>query len=209
MVDVFDVTLNPSDMGSGNILSNGNLTVVNTVSATSVRATHGRSNSRKCYFEVKFDAGAINLGIGIANKTLSMTANILTNTNQRSMYGSNGFKYPEGLAYTSVFVIGDTVGVLVDLDNGFLEFRKNNVSLGVSHTDIKILGEVYPFIFFGTATSKTATFNFGASPFAYPLPVGYYSYDGKQANASKFLISSEDERLSIFTEKKAIIHLYR
>lgn len=193
-MEVYNVTLNPNDSGPNNALSNGNLTLVNTASNTSIRATHGRSLSNKWYFEVKFDAGSPSFLVGIANKSLPLTTNVITNSNQRGVYAANGNKYPEVVAYGASLVIGDMLGVLVDLDNGTLEFRKNNISMGgISHTDIKILGEIYPFFMGGATTSKTVTFNFGATPFMYEVPKGFYSYDGRQYGSSaKFLISVED-----------------
>ncbi|PYE51670.1 hypothetical protein HUB98_06515 [Paenibacillus barcinonensis] len=196
MIDVFNVTLNPSDMGPSNTLSNGNLTVVSTAGNTSVRATHGRS-SKKWYFETKIDSGSNSIGIGISNKNMPVNSNILSNMNQRLYYCANGNKYPDAVLYSEASAIGDVVGVLIDLDNGALEFRRNNKSLGISNTDIKTLGEIYPFVLSGIATSKSVTFNFGATPFKYPLPIGYNSYDGKQLNSSKFLIVSGDKYYSV------------
>lgn len=189
------VTLNPNDMGSGNTLSNGNLTVVNTASYSAIRATHGKSTG-KWYWEVKFDSGNNIFLIGISNKSFPITNIITTDVNWKSLYIYNGNKYPEALAYGSVTAVGNILGVALDLDNGTLEFYKNGVSMGISHTNVKELGEVYPMFASGNSTiSKTVTFNFGATPFAYSIPSGFKAYDLYPVH--KILLSSNSKTYSL------------
>lgn len=196
-MEILNVTLNPSDMGTGNTLSNGNLTVVNSTNNTGIRATHGKT-SGKWYWEVKFDSGSNVFLIGVSNKSYPLNPSSSSNTNRRSYYAYNGNKLPENMSYGTSLVVSDIIGILLDLDNGTLEFYKNGVSMGISHTDVKELGEIYPYIEGGTNSGKTLTFNFGATPFSYPIPKKFYSYDGRQYGSShKILLSSNNKTYSI------------
>lgn len=196
---IIPVTLNPSDMGSGNTLSNGNLTVVNT-SNSAIRATHGKT-AGKWYWEVKRVAGVNNVGIGVSNKNFPVSSTSLANTNWRGFYGSNGYKWPENTQYSISTAVGDVIGVALDLDIGTLGFYKNGAFLGISHTNVKELGEVYPILTFGTTDSKSVTINFGATSFEQAIPKGYYSYDGNQSNFNnKILLSSGDNKYYGSTE---------
>lgn len=173
---IIPVTLNPSDMGVGNTLSNENLTVVNTDANTGIRATHGKS-SGKWYWEVRLDAGVNNIFIGVSNKLFSVSSGSVSDANWKSYYGSVARKYPEATTYGTTISVGNIIGVALDLDNGTLEFYKNGVSMGISHTNIKELGEVYPTLRSWLASSKTVTFNFGAKPFIYNIPSGFLAYN--------------------------------
>lgn len=192
---ILNVTLNPSDMGTGITLSNGNLSYSGVTTRQAVRATHGKT-SGKWYWEVKLDSGAIANVIGISNKSfpLSYADN---SPYWRSFYpfGSSSLRFPESTSYGSGWVVGDIIGVALDLDNGTLEFYKNGLSMGVSHKDVKDLGEVYPTIATMNANAKTITFNFGATPFAYSVPPKFNAYNVEINN--KFLISLEDKMYSI------------
>lgn len=177
-MEIIDVTLNPSDRGSGITLSNGNLTVVNNNLASGVRATHGKTTG-KWYWEVKLDNGDRGSFIGVSNNALSMNSIYYKSFNWRSVY-SGGAKYPEVTSYGNGWEIGNIIGVALDLDNGILEFYKNGNSMGISHANIKELGEVFPIFASGSQKSITVTFNFGSTPFSYQIPYKHYSYDGRQ-----------------------------
>lgn len=201
-MEILNVTLNPNDMGSGNTLSNGKLTIVSITNPSAVRATHGKT-AGKWYWEIKFDAGNNTVSnaffIGVANKLFSVSSfNGATDIRWRVYYGNNGNKYPEASAYGTVLAIGDVVGVALDVDNGTLEFYKNGVSMGISHTNVKELGEVYPVLGSNTTASKTVTFNFGARPFSYNVPNGFLAYNNEPSH--KILISYGDEHYSIIPE---------
>ncbi|MBD8840370.1 hypothetical protein IFU39_21385 [Paenibacillus sp. CFBP 13594] len=200
IMEIISVTLNPNDMGSGFTLSNGNLTIVTSTDYRAIRATHGKSNG-KWYWEVKYDAGVKNVHIGVSNKSFSLTGNIVADSSMwRTYYGNSGNKYPENSAYSTVWDVGNVVGVALDLNKGTLEFFKNGVSIGVSHTNVKELGEVYPTLGSFSSNSKTVTINFGASPFAYSVPSGYKAYN--LVYSYKFLISSEGQHYSITNKYK-------
>lgn len=161
-------------MGSGNTLSNSNLTVTNT-SASSGRATHGKTYG-KWYWEVKLVNGDGNLAIGISNKSLPNYEP--SNQNWRAYRLNSGSKLPENSVYGSISKNNDIISIALDLDNGTLEFYKNGVSMGISHTNIKELGEVYPtFQGFNNSNTRVFVFNFGASPFEYNIPSGFKAYN--------------------------------
>ncbi|MCP1185120.1 SPRY domain-containing protein [Paenibacillus sp. 1781tsa1] len=171
---ILNVTLNPNDMGSGHVLSNGNLTDTST-STTAIRATHGRS-SGKWYWEVKLDSGNNEVHVGVSNKTFGLSDPV-TNANIRTYYAYNGSKFPENGSYGSSTSSGGIIGIALNLDQGTLEFYRNGVSMGVSHTDIKSLGMVYPLYRPGGTASKRVVFNFGSTPFTYSIPNGYSAYN--------------------------------
>ncbi|MGG0822963.1 SPRY domain-containing protein [Paenibacillus turicensis] len=194
-MEIIDVTLNPNDMGSGFTLSNGNLTFSASTNSQAIRATHGRT-SGKWYWEVKLDAGATNIFIGISNKVFLTNNYITTNPNWRSYLGASGNKYPESATYGTTWLVNDIIGVALDLDNGILEFYKNGVSMGISHTNVKELGEVYPTLSTAGSTNfKTVSSNFGATPFVYNLPSGFLPYNSKLSH--KILLSSSNKTYSI------------
>ena len=193
---IINVTLNPNDASSGNTLSNGNLTVVSTTQL-GIRATHGKT-SGKWYWEVRMDSGDMLGIIGVSNKGFSLTSVTYTSINWRAYYGFTGYKFPENSPYGTAWALGNTIGIALDLDNGTLEFYKNGVSMGISHNNVKELGEVYPTLVGNRSQSKTITFNFGATPFTYPIPNGFSAY--AMYPSSKFLISSGSEYCSVAPE---------
>lgn len=200
MALAYDVTLNPSDSNLVHTLSNGNLT--DTTSATNggnIRATRGKAKG-KYYWEVKFDSGTNTIMIGIANKTFSIASNHSTGVtvdspHYRAFRFDIANKYPEATAYGTSVAVGNVIGIALDLDNGKLEFYKNGVSMGVSHTDLAGMGEVFPLFRTISNATKTVTFNFGITAFAYPIPTGYVAYANYPLN--KILILSNSENLSV------------
>lgn len=195
---ILNVTLNPNDAGSGFTFNNGNLTFGSSTDYMAVRATHSKTTG-KWYWEVKFDSGYYGSTIGISNKSFPVTSYSVVNTNWRSYYlGSGNRKFPEGTTYGSAWVVGDIIGVALDLDIGTLEFYKNGVSMGISHTNVKELGEVYPTLASYSTQVKTLTINFGATPFVYSAPTGFLPYNISAEH--KILVSSEDEIYSVVPE---------
>lgn len=195
-MEILNVTLNPNDAGSGFMFTNGNLTISSSTDYMAVRATYGKITG-KWYWEVKLDSGIRNNIIGISNKTFPVTSYPILNTNWRAYRGSGGNKIPENASYGTDWAVGDVIGVALDLVNGTLEFYKNGVSMGISHTNIKELkelGEVYPTVASYSSSAKTITTNFGATPFAYDVPNGFYPYNINVIN--KILLSSRDKYYS-------------
>jgi hypothetical protein len=188
-MEIIDVILNPNDKTSGITLSNNNLTTSQATSTVQgVRATHGKS-SGKWYWEVKLNSGETSVSIGVSNKNFNISNQYIVGTD------ANLINYKGISSYDISLTVGTIIGVALDLDNGTLEFYKNGVNTGFSHTKIKELGEVYPtFRDFHTKT-KTVTFNFGTSPFIYNVPSGFYPYNIEFEH--KILLSSNSKTYSV------------
>ncbi|WP_145413289.1 SPRY domain-containing protein [Paenibacillus xylanexedens] len=190
--------LNPSDVSGTITLSNNNLTA-SMPSGSIIRGNYAHTKG-KYYFEVKLDSGATTLQFGIATKSISIPAP--TSVYVRCINGSNGNRYPENTSYGTGWVVGDVIGVAMDLDSGKLEFYKNGVNLGISHTDLISLinqyGEIVPYFRSG-GTTPVITVNFGATAFKYTMPSGYNPYN--YAYSNKFLISSEDKYYSLLVKE--------
>ncbi|EYF05044.1 SPRY domain-containing protein [Chondromyces apiculatus] len=162
---------------------------------------HGNAShvGGRWYFEVSIDSmsdegiwWAQNLGVG--------TAEVLYNTGVTGGMGAflnttgslaDPFSTPNfsGAPYGP----GDVVGVAADLDAGRVFFRKNggwmngaNPAAGNGGVEIMVLpgsGSYYPAI--GLSTGDVATFNFGATDFAYPPPEGFAPFgSGIETDAS-------------------------
>jgi len=163
-------TWNPSDKAPNVTLSNGNLTAVGLSSGDCVRATVGKS-SGKWYWEVT-TAGTINsFGVGV---TTSGTTITIAFTDAATGYGvidigwkGNNGSYTAG--YTSAYSTGDIMGILLDMDAGTIEIRRNGVANSVMFSGLT--GTFYPAV--QGYTNLTA--NFGASAFTYSVPSGYNS----------------------------------
>lgn len=78
-------------------------------------------------------------------------------------------------AYGVSYVIGDVIGVLVDMDNKTISFAKNGVNLGVAFTAVTGITEWVPG-WRSKYQDASATFNFGATPLSYPI-AGYYPWN--------------------------------
>lgn len=169
-------------------LSNGSLvfTSINGSIRTSIGKTSG-----KWYWEVKLNGSDAAVYVGVANSNFPVgSTSPASNANWRWAY--NGTKYPSYDPYGAKWNVNEVIGVALDSDNGTLEFYKNGVSIGISHTDLKTLGEVFPVIGTGGGSfSRTATINFGYTPFSYAIPRGYSSYASVYSH--KFLLSSKDK----------------
>lgn len=78
--------------------------------------------------------------------------------------------------YGSSYSVGDVVGIAIDLNNKKLEFYKNGVSQGIAYNNFNsISGDVV--IGFREYYNIELLFNFGATPFQYPIPQGFLPYD--------------------------------
>ncbi|MFJ7648585.1 SPRY domain-containing protein [Lysinibacillus sp. NPDC097279] len=187
------VTLDPLNKGSGIVLSNDNLTALVPNLNSTTRATLGR-DSGKWYWEVSFSSITYSQ-VGISND-LAGVGDTHLNKNARR-YSSGANKVPENTKFGTSYTKDDVIGVFLDLDNGILKFYKNGISQGISHTDIKSLGLVYPSITSGSSSGGcTSTINFGATPFKYlpsDLPIGTHSYDGNITTANLFLLQSNNK----------------
>ena len=173
------VTWNPLDVGSTVILSNENLTLQN---VGGYHTGNGRANlgisSGKKYWEIHWDDG-VYLATGVANNINAPSGSWSFSGNAR-IYAWDGKIYPGGTTYGVATKIGDTIGVALDMDAGTLGFYINGVYKGIASTDIlTFVGTtVYPYVVSGDSNYFICTANFGATPFAYPIPDGYTALDG-------------------------------
>lgn len=177
-MSIVNITWDAINKASGVSFSNGNLTATVPNTFSIVRASKGKTKG-KWYWEIKVNSSYFAVGIVDESVPLSvahLSTSLLVNAFSRWYY-SGGPKYPEGTSYGSAFAIGNVIGVALDLDKGTLEFYKNGVSQGVSHTNIKSLSNVYPSITSGSSSDPvTGIINVGGTPFTYPIPSGYKAY---------------------------------
>lgn len=206
-MDIQNVVWDKSN-SSGVTLSEGDLRAVFSGWYTNkVRASLGRS-SGKYYFEMKVTSGTAPL-FGIAGSNVPMNDNSIPGDSKdiRGYYPYAPHKYPEKTIYGTTGITGQVVSVLLDLDNNTLEFWKNGVSQGVSHTNLSTIPKpVFPFISSGNAGSNDITVNFGATSFSYlpsNLPEGTYSYDGSKnlTPYNKILLLSGEKTYSLKSEE--------
>lgn len=182
------------------VLSNNNLTVSLSGLNSNTRANVGKI-SGKWYWEITVITSGNNaICIGIHN-TNSFSA--YSSPNARYYYAINGNVFPENTLYGNTYITGDVIGVALDLDIGTFEFYKNGASQGISHTNIKSMGEVFPFLMFASSSSNAQlTANFGASTFRYSIPFEYHSYDGSQyGSLSKILLLSNSKTYSLLPKE--------
>lgn len=193
------ITWNPLDKSSTIILSNNNLTVdTGSTLGRIVRATESKS-SGKWYFEFTLSSLAGFLGIGTID--ISTTIDARTHANLRAFSPYSGNKSITtnvgGTAYTTPLVAGDKVGILLNLDDGILEYTVNGISRGAAFEDLYTLGTVFPIAVSGSSTGirLMGTTNFGATEFQYPVPIGYLPYDVENATwfiEKKYLVKVGD-----------------
>lgn len=163
-------TWNPSDKGAAITLSAGNLTLNQTTTAGLVRATLGKSTG-KWYWEVTCTS-TTNM-IGIAKSAAPTSGYCGATADSWGLYGADGKIWTNNAALATVYATyaaGAVISLALDMDAGTLTLYKNGVSLGVVVSSLT--GTIYP-AWGNAATVDSATTNFGASPFAYPVPVGY------------------------------------
>jgi hypothetical protein len=78
-------------------------------------------------------------------------------------------------AYGASYIVGDVIGIALDLDIGIVTFYKNNVSQGAISLPTTGIAYTPVFWYSTTATSGTIASNFGQRPFAYAAPAGFKS----------------------------------
>lgn len=178
-------TWNLTEKGTGITLSNDNLTAAGITQTSSVKSTDPKT-SGKWFCEVKIDTVNYNY-IGIVPSNTSMTSSLSTSTNLFCYYyDGRKINGGVGVTYASPYTTGDTIGILVDFEDGILIFYKNGVNQGVAYNNIKMLTDFCIVASSGTISSTgKVTANFGATPFLYlpnreSLPSGVRSYDGSQ-----------------------------
>lgn len=166
-------TWNAADKNANITLSGGNLTAShdagNAGAWEGVRSTIGKT-SGKWYWELTF-AGQPRMS-AVANTSASLTNFFGGDANGWGYYGGDGQKYTGGTgsAYGSTYVVGDVIGVALNMDAGTVTFYKNGVSQGQAFSGLT--GTIYAG---GTTDTSSASFtaNFGATAFAQTVPTGF------------------------------------
>ena len=196
----FDIFDTDATANTGNVFTNGNLTVLGAAgyaltSSGTAQAREGKT-SGKWYVEVTLVAASGNndgIGIvaaaGVGSRFVGDTQGFILEQGW-GYFNTNGLVVKANAGQTSVnnttYVAGDVICMAIDLDNKKLWFRKNGGSwIGTSGTpdpvtntagfDITALmnyGRIYPAVNLSGATSKF-TANFGTSAFARAVPSGF------------------------------------
>jgi len=146
--------MNPLDTTGGSI-TNGNLTVTTTGSGINCRASFVIPTTGKWYFEATDVVTGGNNIVGIANRTLAISA---------TQYSATGSIY-KGMSDNAVFGFAFNFDALT-----YTIYKNNSVDSSGSITS----GITYS-IFISTSASGGAStaFNFGQRPFTYTPPSGF------------------------------------
>lgn len=162
-------TWNPSDKGAAVVLSGGDLIASATASVDSVRGSLGHSSGH--YYCEMVCSGSDNL-VGLGNASAGLSNFPGADANGYGYYNGTGNKYngSGGVAYGSVWVAGDVIGI--EYDNGSLKFYRNGDAQPVAFTGLT--GTFFPMWASGTsgAGTRSATLNVGATTFAFGPPAG-------------------------------------
>ena len=163
-------TLNPLKNNSNNVLSNGNLTTVNSASSTSLSfATIALPKSGKYYFEglASANAGTTAVQIGIFS-----TDHALTQTgSKRYWYLESGTLYVDNTLTQTVATYGnsDLIGVAYNADANTVTWYKNGVQQGTAIS----VDTSYEYVFGAGIYRGQWDLNFGQRAFAYTAPSGF------------------------------------
>lgn len=199
-------TLDTSWQTTDVVYSNGDLTATQTPNAGTervIRASTGHT-SGKFYFEATYsDLGGSDQGkIGLIKSTLANTINLgydVGSWSYVSLVGSNikqvwqDAYYGSSSAYKknveNLYTAGQVVGLAVDFTSGKIWWSRLGTWV-LSGNPENGTNPAFTFTPSGTVYaaanlvySSAITFNFGATAFTYPMPGGYYSYDGTQYTA--------------------------
>lgn len=165
-------TWNPADIWSGASLSNGNLTLTNTIDTAWAggRSTISKSNG-KWYWEYTFTSSSNFLMSGIARSTAG-TNFIGADIDGWSYYGFNGRKYNDGTstAYGVSYGNGTVIGIALDMDAGTITMYKDNVSQGTMFSGVT--GNIFAGVSVYSLNAYCVA-NFGATALTYTPPTGF------------------------------------
>lgn len=172
-LDLGGKTLDPNYIGSNTTLSNNN----KTATITGINSAVGIKilNKGKKYWEVEVGSGSYHL-IGIVKDGVDLSSGIATGGDAK-LYYYNGNKYDGAIAYGEAYNTGDIISVLLDMDNGTIEFWKNGISQGVAFDTILSLGDVRPVVNRGSSTGTSDyTIRTDKNELSYSIPEGYSAY---------------------------------
>lgn len=165
-------TLNPlSIMGSGNTLTNGNLTFAGNSSTNIITTGTFGVSSGKWYVEATITNGSGGVGFGIAkdieprgSATVGNTANSWGYNSVNGAIANNSSTLSTGATYTT----NDVVAFALDMDAGTLTFYKNNTAQGSTVTGLS-----GTFLVAVSGYLSTININFGQRPFSNTPPSGF------------------------------------
>jgi len=164
-------TLNPLASNSVSTLSNANLDVTSSTVNYNERATIELPSSGKWYFESYLHT--VDSVMGVMKSSIANNVYMGFTTDAWIFVAVNGNKANGSqVSYDSSSVVGQTIGIAMNMDNGELTFYRNGVSLGVAFTIADTSNLVFG-IGQSTNASRTVNANFGQRPFKYTPPTGY------------------------------------
>ncbi|QCG94972.1 hypothetical protein E6C67_14155 [Azospirillum sp. TSA2s] len=174
-------TWNPSDKYSAMTLSNGNLTASINLSQGSVRATNSVA-AGKYYWEILcINVGGAIVGIMSASGNIGSYPGNDAYGYAYEAYVGNKVNGNTEVAYGSVCVNGDVVGIAVDAINGKIWFRVNGVwqgggdpTAGTNAAYTGIAGSFFPAFGSGSGgASPSVTARFSPGSWSSPAPTGF------------------------------------
>lgn len=162
------LTANPSSITEYISENNLRIAISSNYNDGSSIATNTYVTSGKWYWEeemINYPVLGANVGIAGQNSFLTYFSNGINNGGTVSSYGS-------------IICSGDVIGVLLDADNGIVEYLHNGVSQGKITISVSAFGNQFrPFVGLYYANTDVRM-NFGTSTFKYPnsIPIGYRPY---------------------------------
>ena len=165
-------TLNAVGQGTLPTLSNGNLQLIANLSGDwhGVNGTMSVS-SGKWYWEVTVpDASHAIMGAGPDEDRQLMIADFPGVASGQIGYYHTGTIFPGNSAYGDPYLDGEIVSVLLDMDNGTVNFWNQGVDQGEAISGLS--GSYCPSFAVYDGTEEQHV-NFGQLPFTYTPPVGY------------------------------------
>jgi hypothetical protein len=153
-------TLNPLDKDSGTTVSNGAMTFASSVNRNApVRATMSLPSSGKWYWEIHYDSGATDTGIGITAYTGDINqVNVVYNSiDSYEYYRGAGYKRNNGVstAYGVASANGDTMSIAFDATTGSIWFANNGTWMNSATTGELTAGTTTHAAFTGISATKT------------------------------------------------------
>jgi hypothetical protein len=200
-------TWNPSDKSSNITLTNANLRANPTTTADGgVRSTTSQTSGAKFYFEVTGNGtGGTNTGCGITTSASALGSIGSAAASSALVFQNSGNIWING-SNTSVSVgaIGTgTVSFAIDLANARLWIRRsggnwNNSGTanpatntgGLSISALFPTNPAFAVATFNTSTAFNYTVNFGASAFAFAVPIGFSAWDPIAATQTAVTINT-------------------
>lgn len=174
-------TIDPENSHPNNALSNGNLTVTNTVSSAAVYYSTCKRIKRtgKAYWEITAKNNGTESCMWGVSREGSDYYKVLHPTRWLRAIAIQGDGYPRigsgsGARLFSSIYTGDVLRFKFDIDAGTLEVAVNGSAFSTLATGITGAGwRVGLGAYNGVYGPEGGTFNFGASPFVYSVPSGY------------------------------------